>query len=239
MVANTSPVHSCTERSANSLRLVVHPDQGVAAGHPHRRAAVGSTTPGRTRSSRRGRPSAGRPSGAVSVSGSSSTTSFSPMRVSPPFMFGEAIGPPHTVVRAVGRIAPQRVVVAEGLGHVPERIGPWFEIPRRLRMGHGDADAGPQRRDALVGQASSFARSAQSSQSVRSSRDGWRPVSHRVQWRIDEQDPMPAGDDVAGPGPPGHERFVVRSGPFGRSPFAATSGSPRAAVLRRRRPSRW
>ena len=49
-------------------------------------------------------------------------TSSSPISVSPPTRGGGAIGPPHRVAGGVVGIAPQRVVVAVGLGHVAERV---------------------------------------------------------------------------------------------------------------------
>ena len=47
--------------------------------------------------------------------------------------------------------APERVVVAVGLGDVAEGVLVGAQVVRRLRVGLGDADAGPQRGDALVG----------------------------------------------------------------------------------------
>ena len=62
------------------------------------------------------------------------------------------MGPPQRVVARVGGIAPQRVVVAVGLGHVAERVGGRAPVVRRLRVRLGDADAAPRRRAiALVG----------------------------------------------------------------------------------------
>ena len=54
--------------------------------------------------------------------------------------------------RPVVRIAPQRVVVAERLGHVAERVGARLAVPRRLGMQHRHAQPRPQRRHTGIGQ---------------------------------------------------------------------------------------
>ena len=127
-------------------RLVEHADERVAAARPGRRAAAAPTTRGRWPSRRRGRRAAGRPSSGPACSAATSVTSSSPISVSPPTSGGGAIGPPHRVVAAVGRVAPQRVVVAVGLGHVAERVGRRAAVVRRQRVRLGRRRCGPAAR---------------------------------------------------------------------------------------------
>jgi hypothetical protein len=58
---------------------------------------------------------------------------------------------PHGRGAVVG-IAPQRVVVAERLGHVAEGVGARLAVPRWLRMRHRHAQPGAQRGHTSVGQ---------------------------------------------------------------------------------------
>ena len=118
------------------------------------RRAAAPTTRGRSRRRTRGRRAAGRPSSGRGARRATSVTSSSPISVSPPTMRRRRDRRPPAVVARVRGIAPQRVVVAVGLGDVTERVGVGTQVVRRARVRLGHADARAQPRDALVGDAS-------------------------------------------------------------------------------------
>src|SRR5581483_3515775 len=71
--------------------------------------------------------------------------------------------PAPPCARGVRGVAPQRVVVAVGLGDVAERVLVRAAVVRRLRVRLGDVDACPQRGDPLVGDAGRLATLAHAS----------------------------------------------------------------------------
>ena len=132
--------------------LVEHGHQGVAASHPAQRAQRRPPLPGRRR-----------------VEGV-----HAPQRVALQQRPGVVVEVGHLVLAhervaahqrrrgdrplptaswRVGRVAPQRVVVAVGLGHVTEGVGGGQGVVGRHGVGLGRADARPQPGDALVGDA--------------------------------------------------------------------------------------
>ena len=143
--ANTSAVHSCTARSANSLPLVVHARRARCDGRRPCPAAAAPTTRGSCRRRRRARHRAGRPSAAPGVSGvERRDLVLADERVAAVEGRRRDRPAPHAGAGVVG-IAPQRVVVAVGLGDVAERVLVRGPVVRRLRMRLRDADAGAER----------------------------------------------------------------------------------------------
>ena len=138
---------------------------------------------------------------------------------------------------AVGRVAPQRVVVAVGLGHVPEGVGGDHPVVRRLRPRLGHVDPRPQPVDAVVGD------------------DGRRPLPHqivvqraavgrlglaagaeRAERRVDQQLAPPRraeAEERLAPATPARRRAPR---PARRRPTSPSRGSPRAGAPRSRRP---
>ena len=148
--ANTSPNHSCTARPANSPCLSCTPTRAL------RRV---TRVPGSQRVPplpERPRVEGVHPAERVAlhqrlgVALESGDLVLADERVAPD-QVGRRDRAAPAGLRAVARVAPQRVVVAVGLGHVAERVLVRDEVVRWLGVGAGDADALAQLRHPFVG----------------------------------------------------------------------------------------
>ena len=132
-------------------RLVEHADEGVAAPDRGRPAAAGPTTRGRWPSRRRGRPRSGSPF----MRSRCSAVHLGDLVLADEGVAADEGGrgdrPAPAGLGAVGRIAPEGVVVAVGLGDVAEHVGGRHRVVRaaggaaRARR-CGPAGARPPRR---------------------------------------------------------------------------------------------
>ncbi len=119
--------------------------------HTRRSGAAAPTTPGRSPRRTRARRAAGRPCSSSRCSGGDlGHLVLADQRVAADERRrGDRPAPPGR--RAVRRVAPQRVVVAVGLARRGGTRPCPAQVVRRLRVGLGEPDAGPQPGDALVG----------------------------------------------------------------------------------------